>query len=53
MNIATRHRKCSRWFTGKRKVDPARRLHIKAIYTREKKPRLTLAAAYIRRENPV
>ena len=27
--------------------------HIRAVYTRENKPRLTLAAAYIRREHPV
>ena len=27
--------------------------HIRAVYTRENKPRLTIAAAYIRREHPV
>ena len=27
--------------------------NIRAVYTRENKPRLTLAAAYIRREHPV
>ena len=26
---------------------------IRAVYTRENKPRLTIAAAYIRREHPV
>ena len=27
--------------------------HNRAVYTRKKKPRLTIAAAYIRREHPV
>ena len=27
--------------------------YIRAVYTRENKPRLTISAAYIRREHPV